>query len=331
MTRPPQVLITSRSFGSGQRDWVAALQEAGCAVERGPADHDLAALRPALARCTAWIAGTGPVRDAHLAAAPDLRIVARYGVGVDAVDLAAARERGVLVTNTPGANSESVADHALALALALVRAVPAGDLDVRAGHWTPRASREIGAMTVGILGFGRIGRAAARRFAGFGARVRACDPFVPADQIRAAGAEPSTPEDLPRSCDLISLHAPGGATVVTAEWLAAITSGAFLVNTARADLVDEHALADALHTGGIAGYAADTISAETTHEVWPSTAVTPPADGACPLLDPALADRVVLTPHRAAQSVEAVERMGQGATTAVLDVLAGRTPTHTVT
>jgi len=99
----PVVLVTARSFGTGTRDLAAELSADGIRVLRGPADHR--ALEPLLAQADAWIAGTGPVTDAHLAAAPRLRIVARYGVGVDAVDLAAAARRGVLVTNTPGANS----------------------------------------------------------------------------------------------------------------------------------------------------------------------------------------------------------------------------------
>ena len=125
------VVVTSRSFSSGRVDLVASLRAAGLEVVRAPATHDLDELRPVLRDAVAWIAGTAPVTSAHLRAAPALRIVARYGTGVDAVDLAAAADAGVVVTNTPGANSEAVAEHAIALLFALLRGVAAGDRRVR--------------------------------------------------------------------------------------------------------------------------------------------------------------------------------------------------------
>ena len=162
----------------------------------GPPDHNLTALAPLLADADGWIAGTGPVTEAHLALAPHLRVVARYGVGVDAVDLAAAASRGIVVTNTPGANSGAVADHALALILSALRGVAAGDRRVRAGTWTVQRARELGGLTVGVIGFGRIGRGVAERLSGFGCRVLASDPYLPDAAIAAAGAEPVTPAEL---------------------------------------------------------------------------------------------------------------------------------------
>lgn len=310
------VLVTARSFGTGTRDLAAELSADGIRVLRGPADHrDLA---PLLARADAWIAGTGPVTDEHLAAAPQLRLVARYGVGVEAVDLAAAARRGVLVTNTPGANSGAVADHTIALLLAALRGVAAGDKRVRGGSWTVgERARELGALTVGVVGFGRIGRGVAARLRGFGCRVLATDPFVAADVVAAAGAEPVDPEEIPKRCDVVTLHAPGDAVVVTPAWLAAARPGLVLVNTARAALVDEAALAGALRAGRVAAYAADTLLAE--------------SGGDTPLLAADLADRVTVTPHTAAQTVEAVDLMGLGSVTAVRAVLAGLDPDPAVT
>ena len=152
---PAVVLVTSRSFSSGDLDLAGELTEAGCEIVTGPSDHDLEMLRPLLASATAWVAGAGPVTADHLDAAPKLQIVARYGVGVEAVDLAAAAERGILVTNTPGANSGAVADHAVALILAALRDVAAGDRGVRAGRWAVRRTRQLGQLTVGIVGLGR--------------------------------------------------------------------------------------------------------------------------------------------------------------------------------
>ena len=135
------------------------------------------------------MAGTGPVTADHLDAAPNLQIVARYGVGVEAVDLAAAAERGVLVTNTPGANSGAVADHAVALILAALRDVAAGDRGVRAGRWAVRRTRQLGQLTVGIVGLGRIGREVASRLGGFGSTLLGYDPWVPQAELDRLGIE----------------------------------------------------------------------------------------------------------------------------------------------
>lgn len=312
-----QILITSRSFSTGTQDLVGQLQAAGLDVVRGPAGHDLSVLGEALGRAVGWIAGTGPITAAHLDQAPHLRVLARYGVGVDAVDLGAAAARGVVVTNTPGANSDAVADHALALLLASVRDVGPGDRRVRLGDWSVRRGRELGSLTVGVLGFGRIGQGVARRLRGFGTTVLAHDPFLDDDRIRAAGAEPVAAAELPTRCDAVTLHAPGGHPVVDARWLARARPGLVLVNTARADLVDEHAVAAALRSGRLAGYAADTLATEDR-------------GAASPLLAADLADRVVVTPHTGAQTVEAVDRMGMAATADILAVLSGAAPRHPV-
>ncbi len=305
------MLVTSRSFSSGTVDLVARLTATGARVVRGPADHDLQTLRGDLAEAVAWIAGTGPVTDEHLAAAPRLRIVARYGVGVDAVDLSAAATRGVSVTNTPGANSDAVAEHALALLLSCLRHVVEGDRAVRGGDWSVQRSRELGSLRVGIVGFGRIGRALTARLRLFGTTVLAYDPVVPAADLVAAGAEPAQLAALAGDCDVVSLHAPGDQRVVDVAWLAS-AAGLVLVNTARAALVDEEAVAAAVRDGRLAAYAADDIG------------------NGSPLLAPDLVGRVVLTPHTAAQTVEAVDTMGAGATAAVLAVLAGTTPANLV-
>lgn len=129
------ILVTSRSFSDGDLDLVERAAQSGHRVLRGPAHHDMDELRSLLHGADAWIAGTGAITDAHLAAAPKLKIVARYGVGTESVDLAAARARGIPVTNTPGANADAVADHAVSLMLAALRFVPDGDRRVRAGDW----------------------------------------------------------------------------------------------------------------------------------------------------------------------------------------------------
>jgi D-3-phosphoglycerate dehydrogenase len=311
------VLVTSRSFGTGRIPVEEELSAAGLRVIRGSTRHDLAELRVALADAVGWIAGTAPVSSDHLDAAPRLRVLARYGVGVDNVDLAAASVRGVVVTNTPAANSDAVADLAVALLLAALRGLPAGDRSVRVGSWQVSRGRELGHLTLGIVGLGRIGQGVARRVRGFGTTVLGHDPFLEPARFGELDVRPVDLGELTRAADAVSLHAPGGRLLVDRAWLAQAKPGLLLVNTARADLVDEHAVAEALRTGRLAGYAADTLSTEGARDT-------------SPLLDSDLADRVVLTPHLGAQTTEAVDRMGATAVRCVVDVLAGRTPKHPV-
>lgn len=307
------ILVTSRSFSDGDLDLVERAAIAGHRILRGPAHHDLDELRVLLHGADAWIAGTGPVTEEHLAAGPKLKIIARYGVGTEAVDLAAARRRGIPVSNTPGANADAVADHAVGLMLAALRFVPDGDRRVRDGDWGVRRGRELGAATVGIVGFGRIGQGVAKRLSGFGCRILAADPFLPADIVRTAGADPVGLDDLFATADLISLHAPGGQLLVDATRLSHMRRGSVIVNTARGDLIDETAVADALHDGVLAGYAADTLDGDT-------------AAKSSPLLADALADRVIVTPHLGAQTTQAVDNMGSLSLDDVIAVLKGAEP-----
>jgi D-3-phosphoglycerate dehydrogenase len=312
------VLVTSRSFSTGTLDLVGRLREAGLSVVRGPAGHDLRQLAPDLGAAVAWIAGTGPVTAEHLALAPAMRVVARYGVGVDSVDVAAAAGAGVVVTNTPGANSEAVAELAFGLLFAAVRGVAAGDRRVRRGDWKVSRGRQVSGSVAGVIGFGRIGRGTATRVRALGCRVLVHDPHVAPAEIVAAGCEPVSAEQVSTGAELVFLHAPGGRVLVDERWLGRCRPGQVVVNTARADLVDEDAVAEALRRGRLLAYAADTLAAESV-------------DGAAsPLLAEDLADQVVVTPHLGAQTVEAVDRMGAMAVDDVTAVLQGRPPRHPV-
>ena len=312
----PSVVVTARSFGSGDADPAGLLQNAGLRVERADPAHDHAVLGEALPAAVAWIAGTSPIDDRHLAAAPNLKIVSRYGTGYDSVDLAAAARRGVIVTNTPGANAEAVADHTVGLMLAVLRHLVAGDRASREGVRPPLRGRELGALTVGIIGFGRIGRAVAYRLiGGFGSRVLAYDPFVAPERAREAGIEPvGDLAGLARAADVLTLHMPGGGSaVVDAAFLSRMRPGAVLINTARGDLLDEQAVASALAEGRLAAAAVDVLASE------PATS--------SPLL---AAPNAIVTPHVAAQTTQAIDRMGVMAAEEVVRVLAGDAPRHPV-
>ncbi len=311
------VVITTRSFSSGGYDAIAQLEEAGYRVERADPSHDIAALQPILAEAVGWIVGTGPVGDEHLDAAPHLRVMARYGVGIDNLDLAAAHRRGIVVTNTPEANSDSVADHTMALLLALLRRVVPADRAARAGARFSHRSRELGALVTGVVGFGAIGRRVVARLVGFGTKVMVADPYADPEQIGGRGATPATLDELAGRCDVVTLHAPGDMILIDAEWLQRCRPGVLLVNTSRAGLIDEASVLRALRDGRVGGLAADAFAGDDRGE----TSAYAAHD---------LADRVVLTPHVATHTRDAVDRMSQIATDEVLTVLAGSPPHHPV-
>lgn len=306
-----RAVVTTRSFGSGDADPEGLLTAAGLEVVRADPSHDPASLEAALAGAVAWIAGVGPIGPAQLDLAPDLRVVARYGVGVDAVDRAELARRGVVLTNTPGVNAETVADFTLLLMLAALRQLP---LSLAGTMPPPLASRELGAMTVGIVGLGRIGRAVARRAAAFGATVIAHDPMLTVgaplpDDLPGAAAGL---EDLVGRSDVLTLHAPAlGRPLLDAAVLARVRPGLVLVNAARAELIDDAALAAALADGRVA------VAALDAHGVTAGS----PLEGL---------PGVLLTPHVAGQSRESVDRMGITAATDALRVLRGEAPQHPV-
>jgi D-3-phosphoglycerate dehydrogenase / 2-oxoglutarate reductase len=307
------VLLTSRSFATGAYDGRAVLESAGLTVRPGSLIHDLNVLAPDIRAAVAWIAGTAPITARHLEQAPRLRIIARYGAGVDSVDLDAAAARGIVVTNTPDANADAVADLTLALMLSALRGIPAGDRRVRVGDWSVSRSRELGGSVVGVVGVGRIGRRVARRVAGFGAQLLGHDPGILDPDIRELGLEPATLDRIAAEADIVTLHAPGGGRVVDQDWLAHSKPGQIIVNAARASLVDEAAVASALRQGRLGAYASDTLATDRAGDI-------------SVLLDPALQEVTVFSPHAGAQTVEAVDRMGKGAVEAVLALLAGQTP-----
>lgn len=313
----PVVLVTSRSFSSGTLDLSSRLEAAGLEIVRHP-HHELSTLGDSLPRAVAWIAGTAPVTAAHFAGAPRLKVLARYGVGCDAVDLAAADKAGVVVTNTPGANSDAVAEYSLALMMAVLRGVPQGDVRLRAGDWSVRRGRQLGSSTVGIVGFGRIGQASAALLTGLGCHVMIHDPYVDPEAISSAGYQPASLDDVRVKAKVVTFHSPGGPCVINEDWLADCAPGQVIVNTARASLIDEAAVAAALREGRLFGYAADTLQTETD------------ASGESPLLAADLRDRVVLTPHLGAQTDEAVDQMGAMAVDGALAVLADKPPSHPV-
>jgi phosphoglycerate dehydrogenase-like enzyme len=256
------------------------------------------------------------VGAAEAAALPDLRIVATPSTGFDHLDVGALAAAGVVATHVAGYCDDEVAEHALAMALDLLRGVSLLDRDVRAGGWDYAAAlpRRVGGATLGIVGLGRIGRQLAWRAAALGMRVTAFDPALDAAAVRAAGAEPcATLHELMASADVVSLHAflgPATEGLIDAAALAAARPGTYLVNCARAGLVDQAALGEALRSGHLGGAALDVLPVE------------PPVAG-----EPALTwPRVVLNPHAAWYSPATAAAPYRIAAQAVAAVLRGDQP-----
>jgi D-3-phosphoglycerate dehydrogenase len=257
--------------------------------------------------------GNPPVSVAVLDAAPELRVIAKHGAGVDSVDLAAATARKVLVMVAGDANAPAVAELTLGCILALGRELEPLSARVRSGQWDRGNyhGRELRGRTLGLIGFGRIGRRVAELARCFGMRVvvltHSPESITPALAERAVSLDA-----LLASCDIVSLHCPLTAEtrgMMDRRAFAMMKPGALFINTARGALVDEAALADALTSGRLAGAALDTLAEE------------PPAPGS-PLLS---APNLIITPHIAGQTGAAVERMGIAAAENIVAVLTGGT------
>lgn len=247
---------------------------------------------------------------------PSLRVVSEFGTGYDAIDVEAARELGIAVTNVAGYCTEEVADHTLALGLGLLRRVEPLVLQARAGKWTAIDSGSVprsADCTWGVVGFGRIGQAVARRATSFGFAVCASDPLLGRDQIRAGGARSVELDELLTQADVVSLHAARTGRddrMLDRRRLSLLKPTAYLVNVARGAFIDEEALADALDSGELAGAALDVLTDE------------PPDPSSRLLRHP----RVLVTPHCAWYSDPAEAELRDRGIQAVVDVLNARDP-----
>ncbi len=257
-----------------------------------------------------------PVTATDVDRLPALEVIATPSVGVDHVDVEAATRRGVWVCNVPDYCVDEMADHALALLLALVRGVVELDRSVRAGSWSHRAAgplRRLSDVRLGVIGFGRIGRALASRARALGMDVSAHDPFVTDDEISAAGVRPAALDDLLQWSTAISLHAPLSREtrgLIGSRELALLPYGAYVVNVSRGGLVDTSALLEALESGRLGGVALDVLDEEP-----PSRRSAAPA-----------APRLVVNPHAGWYSEHAEDAVFRRAAESVRDVLESRRP-----
>ncbi len=311
---PSTVLLTDRAWPDDDVER-EIITQAGFEFVTGPAEPASGDRIERLVRehlpsaiLTCW----APVTRAAIQAAPSLQIVARMGVGLDNIDVDAATDRGVLVTNVPDYCVAEVSDHALALVLAWTRGIVTADRAVRAGRWEPAVAhlRRLGSLTCGIVGYGRMGQETARKLGAFGCTVVATDPYPPADPGSVRFVDLAT---LLNASDVVILHVPlTSATqgLIDAPQLARMRPGSLLVNVSRGGLVVSSAVADSLARGHLGGAALDVLDSE-------------------PQVPPDLLtyEDVVITPHIAFSSDLSLLDLRRGAANEVVRVLRGE-PAH---
>lgn len=314
-----RVLVTPTTFGLHDPRLRMHLEESVGEVIYNPFPRALSSeeLIPLVQGVDGFIAGLDRIDASVIKATSRLKVISRYGVGLDNVDLEAATAKGIVVTNTPGANSAAVAELTMAFILGLARGFCRAVESTKGGLWPRLSGVGLKGKTVGIVGFGRIGREVASRLKGFGCRILVFDPQVKPREAIRHGVSWRELEELLGSSDIVSLHlplSPSTRGMVDREFLGKMKRGAFLVNTARGELLDEQALLQALGGQHLAGAALDCLSQEPRSKDYPL------------LQDP----RVMVTPHMGAHTDEATVAMGWMSLEACLSVLRGQRLPHVV-
>ena len=315
-------LIHCVSDGSliGEREIYKPLLDAGFSVDftNLESTQDEQAVVNAAAGYDYAIAGTEIwSRNVFEALRGSLKMLVRHGVGVDNVDIGAARELGVAVSNTPGANAGSVAEHALAMLLCLLRKISKYDREVRNGIWRREQSRPLSGVA-GIIGFGAVGQAFAKLLTSFPVEVLAYDIKFNEKAARALGVKFAEPDAILSACDILSVHVPvtpATAKLIDGAFIGKMKADAVLINTSRGEIADEPALIAALRENRLAGAALDVFERE-------------PIDPSNPLL---AMDNVIITPHAAGMSVDALRRIAAQCAANILDFECGRGPDSLLT
>jgi phosphoglycerate dehydrogenase-like enzyme len=313
-----KVLIAPMTLARSKGPFAAVLRDAGFELVYPGKGHQLTEdeLFAALDGVAAAVAGSEPYTARVLAAHPTLRVIARVGVGYDAVDVAAATARGVAVTIAPGTNQDAVAEHTFCLLLGLTKGLVAQHLAMKAGGWPRGITLPLRGKALGIAGLGRIGKAVALRGEAFGMRLLAYEPY-PDDAFIAAHRVTLLPfERLLAESDVLTLHlplTPASRHLINRRTLALMKPTAFLINTARGALVSEADLREALAGGRLAGAGLDVFEQE------------PP--GRNPLFE---LDNVLLTPHAAGTDTQSLADMAQSAAEAIVALSRGQWPAEKV-
>ena len=314
-----RILVTPTSFARNDSSLRAELEATVGEVVYNNTGHSLSSAEVVgiIAGFDGYIAGLDTIDRKVIDAADRLKVIARYGVGVDNIDLEAARAKGIIVTNTPGVNSASVAELTVGLILTLSRNITVAAQATRNGDWPRLMGISLVDKVVGLYGFGAIGKQVARRLSGFDCAIIASDSVPDASFAHKFGVQLVEADELIRRADFLSLHLPVSPEthgLVNADFLGCMKPGAYLVNTSRGELVDEEALLQALQAGKLSGAALDAFKYQ-------------PLDSENPLL---ASTKVIATPHMGAHTDEATNAMGRGALDACLTVLRNEKPNYRV-
>lgn len=313
-----RIFASTRYFDLDTQNY---LESQGCEVLRsglpdGEQDDrlDPDILNDRLKDIDGWIVGAVRVTRSLLEAHPSIKVIARRGVGYNNVDIESARALRRVVTIAPGGNEPAVADYAIAMMLAVARRLREGHDTLRAGKWQPLVGVELYKKTVGIIGFGRIGRMVAKRLSGFDAKILAYDPFFDKVSAESFGVNLTDLETLLRESDFISLHLPLTQKthhIIDQNAFTKIKPSAIIINTARGGLIDEEALLLALKNGCLGGAGLDVFEGEANHA---SRSI---------LEDLLSLQNVVASAHAAGSSKEGLQRANRIAAESVLKVLRG--------
>lgn len=258
------VVTSSPTFGRYSEEPIEVLRQAACQVRFVP-PGDLPSLHAALAEANAWITGFEPVGAATLDGAPNIRVVAKCGAGMDNFDHDYLRSRGITAVNVPGGNAAAVAEYTMGQLIALTRGVVANDHSVRLESWGPMVGRGLDRLTLGIVGFGAIGRRLGTLARVFGLTVVVSDPAADTAAAAACDAEVVPLPDLLARADIVTLHVPLTAStryLIGAPEIELMRPGALLINNSRGGVVDEGALVAALRSGRLGGAALDALESE---------------------------------------------------------------------
>ena len=329
MAKPVKLLITSDRYGEPdvdytmEREVIASFPDLDVTLIGNPARTEDELIERAKGADALLVSTREALTPRVMASIPSVRVISRYGVGLDNVDLDAATENRIVVTHYPGYCTAEVADHATALILALNRRIVELDHDLHHGAWSKHRAtttnilrgqvRPLRELTLGIVGFGRIGQAVARRATPFGLRIIAADPYIDPQTFAGAGVEGVPLDDLLRQADIVTIHTPltkETRGMIDARKLALMKPDAVIVNTARGPIIDLIALADALRAHNLAGAGLDVVDPEPLPEESPLYSFP----------------NVILTPHAAYYSERSIVTVRTETMREALNVLTGKRP-----